>query len=111
MSKYGAKKTTCNNGHTHDSKREARRCDELHLLQRGREIEGLTIHPKFEFVIAGVPLKMLNGHVARYTPDFSYSERGQLVAEDVKGMVVRDFPLRAALFRALFPQWKLRVVK
>jgi hypothetical protein len=77
----------------------------------GREIEGLTMQPKFEFVINGVPIKMGNGQTAKYTPDFSYSERGQLVAEDVKGFIVRDFPLRAALFRALFPAWELRVTK
>jgi len=56
-------------------------------------------------------LKLGNGSTAGYKPDFTYSERGKLIAEDVKGMVVRDFPLRAALFRHLFPEWELRVIK
>jgi hypothetical protein len=111
MNKYRAKKTACTHGHLHDSRRESVRCNELHLLQMGREIEGLIMQPKFEFVINGVPIKMDNGHTAKYTPDFSYSERGKLVAEDVKGFIVRDFPLRAALFQALFPDWELRVTK
>ena len=109
MTKYFAKKTACSNGHLHASRREANRCDQLHLLQRGREIEGLTIEPKFEFIIDGKPLKMGNGRTASYRPDFTYMERGKLVAEDVKGMVVRDFPLRAALFKHLYPDWELRL--
>jgi len=111
MGKYFAKTTSCNNGHSHASKREAKRCNELHLLQMGREIEGLCIEPKFTFTIAGKPLMMLNNQPAQYRPDFAYLERGKLIAEDVKGMVVRDFPLRAALFRACFPEYELRVVK
>lgn len=111
MNKYRAKKTACNQGHTHDSKREAKRCNELHLLQMGREIEGLCIGTSFEFRIDGAPIKMANGACASYKPDFTYSERGQLIAEDVKGMIVRDIPLRFALFRHLYPEWELRVVK
>ena len=113
MKQYFAKKTVCNNGHTHDSKAEAARCDHLHLLQAGREIEGLTIAPVFKFAIDGEWLKMANGRVAQYTPDFTYSERGKLIAEDVKasnGHISRDVPLRFALFRHLFPEWELRVV-
>lgn len=113
MTKYFAKKTACSNGHLHASKREAKRCDQLHLLQRAGEIEGLTIEPKFEFAISGKPLKMSNGRTASYRPDFTYVERGKLIAEDVKPTsklaISRDFPLRAALFRHLFPNWELRL--
>jgi hypothetical protein len=111
MNKYRAKKTACNHGHTHASKREAQRCDELHLLQKSGLISDLEIEPVFRFVINGNQLKMANGQTARYTPDFAYVEKGQDVVEDVKGMVVRDFPLRAALFRHLFPTVQLRVIK
>jgi Protein of unknown function (DUF1064) len=111
MNKYHAKRTQCLFGHLHDSKREAGRCNELHDDQRRGKIVGLTLQPKFQFYINGIPIKMGNGHVAKYTPDFSYSQNGQLIVEDVKGFVVRDFPLRAALFRALFPDWKLLVTK
>ena len=113
MGKYFAKKTACNNGHSHASKAEAKRCDHLHLLQQGREIEGLCIGPVFKFHLSGQPLKMGNGRIAQYTPDFTYSERGKLIAEDVKasnGFMSRDVPLCFALFRHLFPEWELRVV-
>ena len=112
MSKYGAKKTPCNQGHTHDSKREAKRCDELHLLQRAHEIMSLQIQPRFEFVISGKPVMMKNHQAARFTGDFAYVEvkSQKQVVEDSKGFVVRDYPLRAAIFRHLFPQIELREV-
>lgn len=111
MSKYFAKPTTCIHGHKHASKREAVRCVELHLLQQAGEIEDLEVEPTFRFVINGQQVKMGNGQVAKYRPDFIYTENGREIAEDVKGFVVRDFPLRAALFRTLFPTIELRVIK
>jgi hypothetical protein len=112
VSKYGAKKTACNNGHIHDSKREATRCGELHLLQRLDEIMLLQVQPRFEFVIGGKPVMMKNGQCARFTGDFAYVEvkSQKQVVEDSKGFVVRDYPLRAAIFRHLFPQIELREV-
>lgn len=111
MSKYFARKTTCQHGHAHASKREAARCAELHLLLRAGEIDALTVEPTYELHVDGTPIKMGNGHVARYRPDFTYLERGKVVAEDVKGVIVRDFPLRAALFRHCYPEIELRVLK
>lgn len=110
MNKYGARKTDCRNGHTHDSAREAKRCNELHLLQAGGEIMYLKTQPRFEFKIAGQPVKMKNGQTARFTPDFSYidTRTHKQIAEDSKGFIVRDYPLRAALFRHLFPMIELR---
>jgi hypothetical protein len=112
VSKYGAKKTDCANGHTHDSKREAIRCDQLHLLQRGQAITNLRVQHQFWFVIDGKQLKHSKGRRAGFKADFFYTEVPSLkdVAEDSKGYTVRDYPLRAALFRALFPMIELREV-
>lgn len=112
--KYFAKKTTCAAGHLHDSRREAARCDELNLLQRGGAISGLTVQPKFKFAINGDWLKLRNGQAAGYTADFQYMEGNKLVVEDVKaknGFLGRDMPLRLALFRHLFPDMELRITK
>ena len=111
MTKYRAKPTVCQHGHKHASKREAARCAELHLLYRAGAIGGLVIEPTYHFTVNGRPLLMSNGHKAKYRPDFAYLEGNRTVCEDVKGFVVRDFPLRAALFRACFPDIELRVVK
>lgn len=110
-----AKKTVCRNGHEHDSKRESARCDLLHLRQRAGEIHGLQSQPFYAFVINGARLKMANGHDGGVTLDFSYVEAGALVAEDVKGRSKkadsRDWPLRKALFKHLYPTIDLREVR
>lgn len=111
MSKYGAKRTACNHGHSHASGREAKRCGELHLLLRAGDISALVVEPTFILHVNGEPIIMGNGHKAKYRPDFTYQEGDKTVAEDVKGFIVRDFPLRAALFRAGYPDIELRVVK
>jgi hypothetical protein len=110
--KYGARKTLCREGHVHDSAREARRCNDLTLLERAGEIMHLRQQPRFDFNIGGQPVKMKNGHTAHLTADFAYVEvkSGKDIVEDSKGFVVRDYPLRAAIFRALFPMIELREV-
>lgn len=109
--KYSARRTPCAHGHTHDSASEARRCNELHLLERAGEICGLQQQPVLHFVVDGCPVKMGNGKVARYKGDFEYIEKGRKVIEDRKGFIVRDFPLRIALARALWPEIEFRVTK
>jgi hypothetical protein len=109
--KYRAVKSQCRTGHTHDSKREAMRCNELHTLQSAGEITDLMIHPQYWFVINGRQLKHPNGRRVGYKSDFEYIENGMLVTEDVKGVIVRDWPLRRAVFKALFPNHDLRETK
>lgn len=111
MSKYFAKKTPCAHGHVHASGREAKRCNELHLMLRAGAITALVIEPTYELHMGGVAIVMGNGQKARFRPDFTYLENGKVIAEDVKGFVVRDFPLRAAVFRACYPDITLRVLK
>ena len=111
MPRYFAKKTTCIHGHKHDSKREAARCAELHLLLKAGEIDGLVYEPQYWFEINGQPVKHMNGRRAGYKADFSYIEGGKVVVEDVKaknGFMARDVPLRWAIFRARC--WRRRPV-
>ena len=109
--KYRAVKSQCSAGHTHDSKREAIKCNELHALEAAGEITDLVIHPQYWFVINGKQLKHANGRRVGYKSDFEYIENGMLVTEDVKGVIVRDWPLRRAVFMALFPNHLLRETK
>jgi len=111
--KYRAVKSQCGAGHTHDSKREAIRCNELHDLQKAGEISDLIIHPQYWFVINGCQLKHPNGRRVGYKSDFEYTDTksGIKVTEDVKGVIVRDWPLRRAVFVALFPNHDLRETK
>lgn len=113
MTKYFARKTACNHGHMHASKREAARCGELHLLLRAGEIADLQIEPQFWFTIDGAVVKHTNGRRAGYKPDFAYSEGDQKVVEDVKSAptMTEAATLRIALFRALHPEIDMRVIR
>ncbi len=112
MNKYGAKKADCQHGHRHDSQREAKRCNELHLLERAGAISTLRIHPQFWFIIDGKQVKHPNGRRVGFKADFAYIELPSLqdVVEDSKGFRTEAYVLKAAFFRALFPEVDFREV-
>lgn len=93
--KYGNVKTRVG-GLLFDSKAEARRYEQLLLLQRAREISDLDCQPRFDLAINGVKLGFYKG-------DFSYLDlrSGQRVVEDVKGVRTPIFNLKAKLVKAL----------
>lgn len=109
-SKYNARKTPCRYGHTHDSAREAARCADLHMLECAGEISHLETQVAFKFSVDGRAVKLKNGHHAGIKVDFVYREGDRTIAEDSKGYVVRDWPLRRAIFTALYPHIELREV-
>jgi len=106
-----AEKATCAAGHKHDSKREAKRCNQLHLLAKGGAISGIVTQPFYGFGGA----KLANGQEAGVTLDFGYTENGKPVVEDVKGRSKlsdsRDWPLRKAMFKHFYPGIELREVR
>lgn len=103
-SKYRAVRTIVD-GIEFASKKEAKRYSELRLLERAGLITGLKLQPAFELIVNGTK-------VGRYTPDFQYTELKKAnysapaknIVEDVKGYIVRDYPLRKKLFCALYPE-------
>lgn len=77
-SKYHNIKTELD-GYVFASKKEARRYQDLVLLQKAREIRSLVVKPEpYSFDYQGV-------HICKYHPDFMYIEDGQIIIEDVKG--------------------------
>lgn len=110
--KFNARKQPCQHGHVHDSGREAKRCNELHILLRAGEIERLEQQPKYWFEINGKQVKHPNGRRVGFTPDFRYWDRlsGTQIVEDAKGVRTEAYVLRAAIFRALHPDIVLREV-
>lgn len=62
-----------------DSKKEAERYAELKLLERGGIIKDLKTQVRFELIP-----KNKNGRAVYYVCDFTYTENGVLVVEDVK---------------------------
>lgn len=85
------------------SRKELRRWNELKLLERGGVVTDLRRQVRFQF-----PLP--DGTLLRYTPsnravtyvaDFVYTEAGQRVVEDAKGMRTDVYKLKAALMLGL----------
>jgi hypothetical protein len=101
--KYRAKRTPCGHGHTHSSGGEARRCDDLHLLQRAGEIRGLEAQPEYWFQLEGAQIKHSNGRRLGYKPDWRYWEGDQHIAEEYKGFRTEAYVLKLAFFKAFFP--------
>jgi len=95
-SKYHAKRTEVGEI-TFPSKLEARRYQELLLLERAKEITGLQLQVPFDLVV--------NGHlVCRYIADFCYTatSSGERVVEDAKGVMTPAFRLKAKLMEACY---------
>ena len=87
--KYNARKHSCMRGHTHDSRKEANRCDELHMLQRRGYISDLDSSVKFELVPAQYVeengKRKCKERAVNYIADFVYYENDKMIVEDVKG--------------------------
>jgi hypothetical protein len=83
ISKYKSKKTEYN-GKIYASKKEAKRAQELHLLERAGHITGLR--EQVTYILA--PSVVIQGRKRpplRYIADFVYIENGKEVVEDCKG--------------------------
>ena len=112
--KYGAHKAECRHGHLHDSRKEARRCDELHLLLMAGEISDLQIQRKYilipairestgQYYTRGAkkgqekPGKVIEQECS-YVADFDYiTKDGSHVVEDTKGMKTKDYIIKRKL--------------
>ena len=88
MNKYRAKRTWSElNQRWFASKLEARRADELRLLEMAGEITGLEFQKKF--VLCEKPRITIS-------IDFVYTENDVVKYEDTKGVLTRDFRTKLA---------------
>lgn len=98
-SKYGSKKVVVD-GHTFDSKAEAKRYGELKLLEQQGIISNLSLQYKIPLTVCG------NGHapssVGTYRADFAYfcGERMEWIYEDVKGHRTQLYKLKKRIVEA-----------
>lgn len=109
-SKYGAVKAE-RNGVIFASRKEARRYDELKLLEYAGVITDLECQPRFELQ----PKFVRDGKTERaitYVGDFSYTEDGTRVVEEVKSSATRTavFEIKRKMFLLKYPEIKLRIV-
>lgn len=105
--KYHSKKVT-RNGITYDSVKEYKRHCELLLLERAGVIQDLQRQVEFELIPAqrepdrvGVRGGKIKGktieQAVRYIADYVYTENGQKVVEDVKGVKTKDYIIKRKL--------------
>lgn len=80
-------------GREFSSKAEARRGEELRILERARAISDLQYQVKFV---------LYRSPKISYTADFQYIENGRVVVEDVKGVLTRDTRTKIAWVREKF---------
>lgn len=98
MNKYGNAKVTIN-GEKFDSKREARRYQELLLLQKAGKIANLQRQVKYVLI----PAQRIDGKVVErecyYAADFVYRDvaTGKEIVEDSKGMRTKDYIIKRKL--------------
>ena len=104
-SKYRAKKCLCTHNHSHDSKKEAKRCDELHLLLLSGQIRDLELQKEYVLVPAlkySEPMK--NERKVSYVADFVYFDNNlqKTVIEDCKGVRTKEYIIKRKLAKQLY---------
>lgn len=92
--KYRAQKTQVD-GITFDSKREARRWQELKLLERAKEIWKLERQVTFELRVKSIL-------ICKYRADFVYHDKTGQIVEDVKGVRTDAYRIKRNLMSAIY---------
>lgn len=100
--KYGATRAA-GDGYTFDSIGELGRYNDLKLMVAAGVISDLGVHPRF-------PLRVEGEAIAEIELDFAYTEKGQRVVEDFKGVLTRVFRLKRKHFLQQYKHIELRVI-
>lgn len=98
-SKYHAKATTID-GIRFDSKAEARRYQQLCILEKVGEISELERQPVFDLLVSDFVHRPVK--VGVYRADFRYKANGRLVVEDVKGIRTTTYRLKKKMVEAQY---------
>ena len=116
MNKYHSKKTRLSDGTVFDSRKEARRWQQLRLLESRGEIRDLKRQVEYELVPNQYEIverysdktgkrlkdeKRLAERKVCYVADFVYTKDGEIVVEDTKSPVTRtkDYIIKRKLMR------------
>lgn len=93
-------------GYVFDSKAEARRWQELKLLEQKNVIQKLQRQVPYVIVPKGP-----DERAVKYIADFQYRSEGRTIVEDVKGMKTQSYILKRKMFKYRFPKIIFREVK
>lgn len=100
--KYGNRVTFSADGRKFDSLKECKRYEDLKLLERAGEIQGLELQPAYAFEICGEPVIFDSGRQLTYRADFRYKVNGQVIVEDTKGFKTDVYKIKRALMKAIY---------
>lgn len=108
--KYGNKKVTIDNVEF-DSLAEARRYEQLKLMEQAGAISDLRLQPRYELQRGFTDSAGVKQRAIVYIADFSYSEGGLRVVEDVKGKAVAAYLIKKKLFLFKYFDLTFREIK
>ena len=94
---------------TFDSKKEAKRFDELLLLAKQGIIKNLTLQPEYE-IIPTVKWNKKTLCKIKYIADFKYEQNENIIVEDVKGFKTDVYQLKKRLFLLQNPTLDFREI-
>ena len=83
------------------SKKEARRWQELQLLEKAGDISELTRQVVYWLMAGDQELRYDSGRRAIYIADFVYRREGRVIIEDAKGVRTNYYRLKKALMRSM----------
>lgn len=98
MSKYYSRRVTVD-GIKFQSQREARRYQELKLLEKGGYISDLRLQVPFLLIPAQKQDGKVIEHKVSYYADFVYMKDGKQIVEDAKGVRTDVYKLKRKLMR------------
>lgn len=108
-SKYKAEKMEVD-GIKFASKAEGRRYLALKACVNSGLIDGLELQPRFTLQ-AKFKRNGISHRAMEYVADFRYTENGNLIIEDVKGMMPPEYKLKRKLLLAVIPaEWVFREI-
>ena len=103
--KYNAKSSRCWIGHYHQSIDEARYCDKLTLLKKGKHIKSIDYQKDY-------PLKVNDKHICNIRVDFVVTWKDGLVeVHEYKGFETEVWRLKHKLFLACYPKFPYVIKK
>lgn len=103
--KYRNKWTKCNLNHKHQSIIEAKYCNYLQILKKGKQIKDFDIQISFKFIVNNIK-------ICDYRVDFKIINNDATIEyHEVKGIETEKFKLQKKLFYALYPREKLIIIK
>lgn len=97
-------------GHSFDSRAEARYYNQLKLRKRAGDIQFFRLQPKYQ-LMAGFEKDGVKHRAIHYIADFEIHHKdGSIEVVDVKGTLTQVFRLKEKMFHKRFPH-KLTLVK